>query len=95
MMPGELRQIVERSAKRVYWPEIVAELKSRLPQGFLPLAINNLIYYLPSVIVELPSKNERRAAIDAIPDDCEPWFLKEDIMHRVRFLYSSARAINT
>ena len=87
MHPGTFRATVKKSAEKIYYPQCLKYLQSNLPDDFQSLARATLIYYLPSQIVTLKTKEERRAAIDAIPDDADPKHSKQLVSQGVKIAW--------
>lgn len=84
--------VVRKAAEKKFYPDCVDYIKIHLKADHQELAIANLIYFLPGEIISLKSVEERRKAIDAIPDDCNPPHLKSAIKESVRRLWKTARS---
>lgn len=87
MRPAEFRHLVGQSAKKLYWQDVLDDIKERLEPQFYNLAVETVIYYLPAEICELDDQAERRAVIDSIPDDCEPAHAKQLIISGTKVLW--------
>ena len=72
MKPSKFNAEIKLAAKKTYYPQCLQYIEDNLDPDFHDLAKATLPYYLPSNILELPSKDERRAAIDSIPDNATP-----------------------
>lgn len=87
MKPDTLRKTVEFSAGKIYYPLCIEYIERELPTEFHDLAKATLPYYLPSVICDLPTKEERRKAIDAIPIDANPKHTKDLVKNGVKIMW--------
>lgn len=87
MQPIQLRKAVEKSAEKIYYPQCVEYLERELKPEFIDLAKATLPYYLPSRIVELKSREDRRKAIDSIPRDAYPKHTKDLVMNGVKAMW--------
>ncbi len=87
MRPGDFRNQVSLSAKKLYWDQVLADIQDRFGPQFYDLAVETVIYYLPGEICELSDAEERRAVIDSIPDDCSPKHAKQLIINGTRVLW--------
>jgi len=85
--PGNFRATVKKSAEKIYYPQCLEYIANNLPDDFHALARATLIYYLPSQIVTLKTKEERRAAIDSIPENADPKHSKELVSQGVRIAW--------
>lgn len=87
MRPAEFRHLVGQSAKKLYWQDVLDDIKERFEPQFFNLAVETVIYYLPGEIVELPDQETRRAVIESIPDECEPAHAKKLIISGTKVLW--------
>lgn len=87
MHPGNFRAIVKNAAGKIYYPQCLNYLQKNLPDDFQSLARATLIYYLPNQIVTLKTKEERRAAIDSIPENADPKHSKQLVSQGVRIAW--------
>lgn len=87
MNPTQLRKIVEKSAGKIYYPQCVEYLRRELSPEFHELAIATLPYYLPNVIINLKTKEERREAIDSIPSNAVPKHTKDLVTSGVKVMW--------
>lgn len=87
MQPSHLRVTVKNAADKIYYPQCIDYLEKNLPEEFIDLAKATLPYYLPSRILDLPSKDERRKAIDSIPADTYPKHTKQLVMSGVQAMW--------
>jgi hypothetical protein len=61
-----------------------------MPKEFHALARATLIYYLPSQIADLQTKEERREAINSIPEIADPIHTKQFIINGVKGIWKNA-----
>lgn len=87
MRPAEFRLMVGQSAKKLYWQEVLDDIKERFEPQFYNLAVETVIYYIPGEIVKQADIEVRRAIIDSIPDDCEPAHAKQLIINGTKVLW--------
>lgn len=88
MRPAEFRHLVGQSAKKLYWNDVLEDIKERFEPQFYNLAVETVIYYLPGEIVDIPDQETRRAVIQSIPDDCEPSHAKKLIISGTKVLWN-------
>ena len=89
MRPAEFN--VKLAAQKTYYPQCLAYLDEHLDFDFHDLAKSTLPYYLPKNILDLPTIEERRAAIDSIPDDAVPSHTKDLVKIGVQMLWKKER----
>lgn len=87
MKPAELRKIVEQAADRIFYPDIVGYLDKHLDKQFHPLAKGLLQYFLVSRIMDLNSREERKRALDLLPEGDEVPHLKEFVRYTILRLW--------
>jgi|TARA_R100000951_G_scaffold87464_1_gene75243 hypothetical protein len=92
MKPAKFNAEIKLAAKKTYYPQCLQYIEDNLDPDFHDLAKATLPYYLPSNILELPSKDERRAAIDSIPDNATPSHSKDLVKIGVEMLWKKDRA---
>ncbi|HAY35800.1 MAG TPA: hypothetical protein DCY57_02275 [Bacteroidetes bacterium] len=92
MKPSKFNAEIKLAAKKTYYPQCLQYIEDNLDPDFHDLAKATLPYYLPSNILELPSKDERRAAIDSIPDNATPSHSKDLVKIGVEMLWKKDRA---
>lgn len=91
MKPAAFNAKIKLAAKKTYYPQCLQYIEDNLDSDFHDLAKATLPYYLPSNILDLPSKDERRAAIDSIPDDAVPSHSKDLVKIGVQMLWKKER----
>jgi hypothetical protein len=91
MKPATFNAQIKLAAKKTYYPQCLQYIEDNLDADFHDLAKATLPYYLPSNILDLPSKDERRAAIDSIPDDAVPSHSKDLVKIGVQMLWKKER----
>jgi hypothetical protein len=91
MKVAKFNSEVKLAAKKTYYPQCLEYIEANLDPDFHDLAKATLPYYLPSNILDLPSKDERRAAIDSIPDDATPSHTKDIVKIGVKLLWKKDR----
>lgn len=74
-------------AKKLYWNQVLADIRDRFEPQFHDLAVETVIYYLPGEIIKQPDVEVRRAIIDSIPDDCKPAHAKQLIISGTKVLW--------
>ena len=94
MKPAKLRKIVEQAADRIFYPEIEGYLDKHLDKQFHPLAKGMLQYFLVNRIMDLNSREERKRALDLLPEDDEVPHLKGFVKYTILRLWS-ARNVKT
>ena len=87
MRPSDFNRLIKLAAKQTYYPLCI----KYLDEGFHPLALATLVYYLPRNILDLPSKEERRAAIESIPHEAIPSHTRQLVEHGVKRLWERER----
>lgn len=87
MKPDRLRTLVKNAAAKIYYPQCLLYIENNMHEDFHRLARATLIYYLPSQIVNLKTKSERREAINSIPTKADPAHTKEFIVNGVKALW--------
>ena len=91
MKPAAFNAQIKLAAKKTYYPQCLQYIEDNLDPDFHGLAKATLPYYLPSSILDLPSKEERREAIDSIPDDAVPSHTKDIVKIGVKLLWKKDR----
>ena len=91
MRPAEFNSQIKSAAKKTYYPQCLKYIEDNLEPAFHDLAKATLVYYLPSNILDLPSRDERKAAIDSIPHDATPSHTKQLVEHGVLALWKKER----
>lgn len=91
MKPSKFNAEIKLAAKKTYYPQCLQYIEDNLDSDFHDLAKATLPYYLPSNILDLPSKDERRAAIDSIPDDAVHSHSKDLVKIGVQMLWKKER----
>jgi hypothetical protein len=91
MRPSDFNAKIKLAAKKIYYPQCLQYIEDNLHPDFHALAKATLPYYLPSNILDLPTKDERRDAIDSIPDDATPSHTKDIVMIGVKLLWKKDR----
>lgn len=91
MRPSDFNAKIKLAAKKTYYPQCLQYIEDNLHSDFHALAKATLPYYLPSNILDLPTKDERRDAIDSIPDDATPSHTKDIVKIGVKLLWKKDR----
>ena len=65
---SHLHKICESAAKKTSYPLVLKELKRQVPRDWMPIAESTVLFFLPRAILDLPTKQARRAALDSIPN---------------------------
>lgn len=91
MKPASFNAQVKLAAKKTYYPQCLKYIEDNLAPEFHDLAKATLVYHLPSNILDLPSREERKAAIDSIPDDAVPSHSKDLVKIGVQMLWKKER----
>ena len=91
MRPSDFNRLIKLAAKQTYYPLCIKYIEDNLDEGFHTLALATLVYYLPKNILNLPSKEERRAAIDSIPHKATPSHTRQLVEHGVMTLWKRER----
>lgn len=89
MKPDKLRHFVKMAAEKIYYPRCLEAIEESLDPAFHSLARATLVYYLPRVIAALPTVQERRDAIDSIPDDADPSHTKDLVKIGVKMAWEN------
>jgi hypothetical protein len=79
------------AAKKTFYPLCLEYLDKHLDKDFHDLARATLPYYLPANILDLPTRAERRDAIESIPEDAVPSHTKELVKIGVQMLWKKER----
>ena len=66
---AHLHKICEAAAKKIQYPLVIEHLHTELDEEFWEIAESTVIYFLPRAILALPTKQERRDALETIPND--------------------------
>lgn len=91
MKPASFNAQIKLAAKKTYYPQCLKYIEDNLTPEFHDLAKATLVYHLPSNILDLPSREERKAAIDSIPDDAVPSHSKDLVKLGVQMLWKKER----
>lgn len=91
MKPASFNAQIKLAAKKTYYPQCLKYIEDNLAPEFHHLAKATLVYHLPSNILDLPSREERKAAIDSIPDDAVPSHSKDLVKLGVQMLWKKER----
>ena len=91
MRPSDFNRLIKLAAKQTYYPLCIKYIEDNLDEGFHPLALATLVYYLPRNILDLPTKQERKAAIESIPHEATPSHTKQLVEHGVTRLWERER----
>lgn len=94
MKPAELRKIVEQAADRIYYPEIEGYLDKHLDKQFHSLAKGMLQYFLVNRIMDLDSREERKRALDLLPEEDDVPHLKSFVKYTILRLWSKRNVEN-
>ena len=89
MKPALFNTIMKNAAEKIYYPQCLLYIEGSMPAEFYDLAKSTLIYLLPSNILRLATLEERRAAIDSIPDDAHPAFAKDIVRLGVQTIWNN------
>ena len=87
MKPAAFNAQIKLAAKKTYYPQCLQYIEANLAPEFHDLAKATLIYYLPANILDLPTKEDRRAAIESIPHDATPSHTRQLIEQGVKTLW--------
>ena len=87
MKPAQLKAELKFAAKKIYYPLVVEYIRANLEPEFHDLALASVIFYLPDQILSLPTKEERRQAIDSIPTDAYPAHSRDMVEAGVKILW--------
>lgn len=87
MNPTQLRKTVEIAAGKIYYPQCVEYIRGAMKPEFHDLALSTLPYYLPSQILDLSTKEERRNAIQSIPQDAVPKHTRQLVENGVKAMW--------
>lgn len=90
MKPDRFRALVKIAAEKIQYPLCLKAIEGSMHKDFHALARATLIYYLPSQIVGLKTKEERREAINSIPEIADPIHTKQFIIHGVQVIWKNA-----
>ncbi len=88
MKPDLFRAIMKNAAEKIYYPQCLQYIEISMPAEMHDLAKATLPYLLPSNILSLKTKEERREAIDSIPDDATPAFTKDIVKLGVQNIWN-------
>jgi len=91
MKPAQFNAEIKLAAKKTYYPQCLQYIEDNLEPAFHDLAKATLVYYLPSNILDLPSRDERKAAIDSIPHNATPSHTRQLVEHGVMTLWKRER----
>ena len=64
---SQLHRVCERAARKCEYPLVIEELHKNLPKEWWEAGESTVIFFLPSAIMSLPTKMDRRAALETIP----------------------------
>lgn len=87
MKPDLFRAIMKNAAEKTYYPQCLLHIEMSMQPEMHDLAKATLPYLLPSNILALKTKEERREAIDSIPDDAYPPFAKDIVKMGVQHIW--------
>lgn len=87
MAPGLFREIMKNAAEKTYYPQCLMYIELSMPAEMHDLAKATLPYLLPSNILALKTREERREAIESIPDDAYPAFTKDIVKLGVQTIW--------
>jgi len=93
MKPDLFRSIMKNAAEKIYYPQCLMYIEMSMPAEMHDLAKATLPYLLPSNILALKTKDERREAIDSIPDDAYPEFAKDLVKLGVQTIWKKDREV--
>ncbi len=71
--------------------ERMAWIERHVPSSHQRLVRHMLPDFIALVVAELPSKEDRRAFLDDIPDDCDPSWTKQLVALRVQQLWADRK----
>jgi len=91
MRPDLFRAIMKNAAEKIYYPQCIEYIEISLGAEFHNLAKTTLLYLLPRQILTLNTRQERRAAIDSIPDDAYPDYAKDIVKLGVQNLWNKGK----
>lgn len=73
-----MRQECSAAAEKIYYPDCIEHLKENVPEELFDLARDTLMYYMPRNIIALETLEERRLAVECIPEGAgyTKWWVK-------------------
>ena len=93
MLPNDLRKIAASAAKRCTYPEIKAELETRLEPQFVGLGMKLAMIHAAECVCNLSSIHERRNALDSFPEhDDDLGDVRDEMMMMTQRLWKRRRS---
>ena len=90
---SHLHKICESAAKKTHYPLVLKELKRQVPKDWLPIAESTVMFFLPRAILDLETKQDRRAALDSIPKNTPVTNLRQFVEDGITFLWEKDREL--
>jgi hypothetical protein len=91
---SHLNSICKKAAEKAYYPEVIKELHRQVPRDWREIAEATVIFSLPAAILDLPTKAERRRALDSIPSDTKITNLRQFMEDGITFLWERDRELD-
>lgn len=91
MKPDAFNMQIKIAAEKTLYPQCLMYIEGNMHKDFHSMANATLMYYLPRNILNLKTKQERKKAIDSIPEDVEPAHFKQFVINGVRSLWDKDR----
>jgi len=93
--PDAFNAQIKIAAEKTYYPQCQEYIRGNMHADFHLMANATLMYYLPRNILNLKTKEERKEAIDSIPEDATPAHFKQFVVNGVRSLWAKDRKAKT
>lgn len=88
MTLSQLRSVSQRASQKKNWKETQRTIDSEVEEQFKDLVRCTVPFYIAGNIANLPTKEERHAWIESIPDDCYPAHAKKLIIMGAKKIFS-------
>ena len=90
---SHLHKICESAAKKTNYPLVLKELRRQVPRDWMPIAESTVLFFLPRAILDLPTKQARRAALDSIPNNTPVTNVRQFIEDGITSLWEKDREL--
>lgn len=91
---SHLHSLCKISAEKAYYPRVLEDLHKNIDRKWWDIAESTVIFFLPRAILDLPSKRERRAALDSIPKDTKVTNLRQLMEDGITLLWEKERELD-
>ena len=91
---SHLHSLCKIAAEKAHYPQVIAELHKNIDKKWWDIADSTIIFFLPRAILDLPTKQERRAALDSIPKNTKVSNLRQFVEDGITIMWEKERELD-